>query len=227
MSVLAEKQAHLSGHKWYISRLAFSPGGLHLASSSWDKTVRIWDLSTLDSVFVFRHHRSPVTSLAWQPGTTAVGRLGLLASSSADKTVALWSGETGKLLQTLALHNGWVLDVSFSSDGSQLASASWDKSVCLSDPRTGQMVYKLMGHTTGVWTCAFQSDGSSSLLCSGADDGSLRIWDSRTGSSVLSLFGGHDDTVKCCSWSPDGRYIVSGSADSKVKRQKKLFSRPS
>lgn len=215
MSVSAEKQTHLSGHKWHISRLEFSPGGLHLASSSWDKTVQIWDLSTLESVFVLRHHRSPVTCLSWQPGATSTGCLGVLASGSADSTVALWRGETGKLLQSLSPHKGWVLGTSFSSDGTLLASAAWDKTVCLSDARTGQMLQRLTGHTTGVWTCGFQP--SSGLLCSGADDGSLRIWDTRTATSVISLIGGHEDSVKCCAWSPDGEYIASGGADSKVR----------
>lgn len=141
----------------------------------------------------------------------------MLASGSADSTVALWRGETGKLLQSLSPHKGWVLGTSFSSDGTLLASAAWDKTVCLSDARTGQMLQKLAGHTTGVWTCAFQRTVGSGLLCSGADDGSLRIWDTRTATSVMSLVGGHDDSVKCCAWSPDGEYIASGGADSKVR----------
>lgn len=217
MSVSAEKQTHLSGHKWHISQLEFSPGGLHLASASWDKAVRIWDLSTLESVFVLRHHRNPVTCLSWQPGVTAAGCLGILASGSADSTVALWNADTGKLLHSFSHHKGWVLGTSFSSGDNLLASAGWDKTVCLSDARTGQLVQRLVGHSTGVWTCAFHTTGiSTNLLCSGADDGSLKIWDTRMAAAVTSLVGAHDDSVKSCAWSPDGGYIASGAADNKI-----------
>lgn len=218
MSVSAEKQTNLSGHKWHVCQLEFSPSGLHLASASWDKTVRIWDLSTLESMFVLRHHRNPVTCLSWQPRGAAEGHLGRLASGSADGTVALWSGETAKLLQSISHHKGWVLGTSFSSGGDLLASAGWDKTVCLSDVRTGRLIHRLVGHTTGVWNCAFQTSGiSTNLLCSGADDGSLKIWDTRMANSVMSLVGAHDDSVKSCAWSPDGGYIASGAADNKVR----------
>lgn len=32
----------------------------------------------------------------------------------------------------------------------------------------------------------------------------------------MSLVGGHEDSVKCCAWSPDGGYIASGATDSKI-----------
>lgn len=216
MNIAAEKQTQLSGHKWHVSCLEFSPDGIHLASGSWDKCVRIWDLSILDSVVTLEGHDAPVTHLSWRP--SGPRDFGIIATSSADNTAKLWESGSGKKLETLVNHSGWVLGTSFTSDGEVLATSSWDRSICLWNAQTAKLSGTFQGHSSGVWTCAFQPQNASGLLCSGAEDGILKLWDMRTNSTVQSLVGGHDDSVKSCSWSPDGQYIASASADNKVCR---------
>ncbi|MFK7929135.1 MAG: WD40 repeat domain-containing protein, partial [Myxococcota bacterium] len=40
--------ARLQGHTRRMSAVAFSPGGTHLATGSWDDTIRFWDVSRIE-----------------------------------------------------------------------------------------------------------------------------------------------------------------------------------
>jgi WD40 repeat protein len=222
MSVNIQKQTKLPAHKWQVSCVEFSPDGLCLASGSWDKTAIIWDLSTLEPSLTLSHHRQPVTCLSFQPKS----KRGLLATGSADHTVALWNPATGALLETFQNHSNWVLNTSFSPNGRLLASASRDKLIYINDVESGKVVSTLTGHTTGVWACSFNQEESTSndTLCSGAEDGGLKLWDVRSNSVVMSLVGGHEDRIKCCSWSPSAQYVASSSADGKVEKNRVQFT---
>ena len=217
MSVVTEYVSALKGHKWQISCLEFKSvaNTVYLASGSWDKQVRIWDFSRIESSTKLKGvHEGPITSLAWCRNNSNDTN-NILATTSADNTACLWNCTTNKNLARFTTHCGWVLDCSFSADGRTLATSSWDTNVKLWDVETKKCVRSLEDHESGVWTCRYHTENPN-IVCSGSEDGLLRVWDAR--STHSKYFGGHDDSVRSCSWSPDGgEYLVSGAADSKVR----------
>lgn len=149
MPVLTEELATLCsdpsggrGHRWQVSCLDFHPNGSMLASGSWDKEVRIWELSNLETKYTLSGvHKTPITALSWQKSS---GKL--LAVGSSDCTASLWDSNNGKHVGSLTGHSGWVLGVSFLADESYLATGSWDGSIKIWDVETNSLSCTLQGH---------------------------------------------------------------------------------
>jgi WD40 repeat protein len=101
----------LTGHTRAVTDIAYRRDGLRLASSSRDKTARIWDTRTDAPLGVLRGHTDDVTSVDFSPD----GRVVLTASR--DHDARLWDAEKGVGIQTLRWHGGAVQDAAFSPDG--------------------------------------------------------------------------------------------------------------
>jgi WD40 repeat protein len=72
----------------------------------------------------------------------------------------------------------------------------------------------LSGHADSVLDCAVSADGA--MIVSASDDGTLKVWDGRSGAERLTL-SGHAGGAKRCAVSADGATIVSASSDQTLK----------
>ena len=191
-----------------VSSVSFSPDGKYLASAMWDKTIRLWDIKTGESIKEFNKHTSVVESVVFSPD----GKV--LASASRDRTVRLWDVITGESLREFNGHKDGVKCVSFSPDGKVLASASEDRTVRLWDVKTGESMLEFKGHTDGIESVVFSPDGK--VLASASRDKTVRLWDVKTGES-LREFKGHMARVMSVSFSPDGKVLASASEDITIR----------
>src|SRR5688500_18236002 len=88
----------LDGHAGSVMSLSFSPDCTILASSSRDKTIRLWDPKSGKPLRTLNEHAADVYCVTFSP------KGDLLATASADRTVRLWNANSGALLRTLEGH---------------------------------------------------------------------------------------------------------------------------
>ena len=121
-------------------------------------------------------------------------------------------------------HMGRIKDIMFSPDGTLLYSISFDKTVRVWDVATGVMVRMLRGQINqgreGMLNAAALSPDGRTLAVGGwlsppknhARTGIIRLLDPRTG-AVKALLRGHSKVIQSLAFSPNGRWLLSGSND--------------
>ena len=128
-----------------------------IASSSADKTIKLWDVQTKQLLRTLRDHTDFVTCVAFNRN----GKL--LVSGSDDKSVKVWSvanAVTAQLVKTLPpVHTDGVTCVSFSPDGTRIASGSKDRTVCIYEVGNNYGSNVLKKHCGGITSVAFSPDG--------------------------------------------------------------------
>jgi WD40 repeat protein len=165
----------LAGHTGAVNDIAFSPDGRLAATSSDDRTLRVWDLPARRSR-VLAGHTDETWMLLFLPGGRA------LASASKDHSIRLTDLTTWQS-RALTGHEAAVTGLAVTPDGRLLASSSFDRTIRLWDTGAGAS-WALRGDGAEVRAVALAPSGR--WLASGRLDGTLEVWDLvRGGSKVL------------------------------------------
>jgi WD40 repeat protein len=160
------------GGKWCVEFAEFEPVRDRLVLHRCDKSLAIVEHGS-------EHGSARAPRIIELPtGGYMAGQLAVspdgdrIASALSDRTVRIWDGATGQVIEILRGHTDLVLEVAFSADGRQLASASYDKTI-----RIWEIASKrhrvLRGHTAPVGWVRWRGPDH---LVTGSSDGTIRIW---------------------------------------------------
>ncbi len=177
-----------------------------------DTTVRSWALNTpisdqLSSLSTYSCHTGPVRTVAY----AHMGDSKRIVSGSDDAQIAVWDGDSDKLVRKICGHEAAVLSISVSGD--KIFSSSKDKTIRVWGLDTGDNISIIHGHTGPINGIKLSPDGR--WIASASDDGSLRIWDWQ---SVRPLTLPHYMPFRILSVdvSRDGKLIAYSGADGQV-----------
>ncbi|KAJ5154610.1 uncharacterized protein N7500_010049 [Penicillium coprophilum] len=156
----------LNGH--HHSVRALTAYGDTLVSGSYDCTVRVWKISTGESLHKLEGHTYKVYSVALDH------KRNRCISGAMDHTVKIWSIETGALLYNLEGHTSLVGILDLKEDW--LVSAAADGTLRAWNPENGHCQSVFDGHTGAI--TSFRHDGRK--VISGSDK-NVKMWDLWTG----------------------------------------------
>ena len=99
--------------------------GPYLCSGSRDKTIKVWDVSTLQCIITLSGHHNWVRACVFHPG----GKY--LLSVSDDKTLRVWDLRTKRNHKTLEAHTHFVTSIDMHKLGPYVCTASVDQTIKL------------------------------------------------------------------------------------------------
>ncbi|XP_057722283.1 uncharacterized protein LOC130936254 [Arachis stenosperma] len=203
------------GHGASVTCGDFTPDGKIICTGSKDATLRIWNPKTGENIHVVQghpYHTEGLTCLSISSSSTLAltGSGGDRDSVSSDESGSahIVNISTGKVINTLVSHSESIECVGFSPSDSWAAIGGLDKKLVIWDVEHS-LSRATCNHKYGV-TCLAWLDASN--LATGCSDGSVRLWDSRSG-ECTTTFRGHRDSIHALCVSADHKYLVSASWD--------------
>lgn len=216
------------GHEERITSVSWNPNPdqLLFASSSADKTCKIWTLNgenmsssansmDIDGEFkstklvhTLTGHTDVVTACEFHPMGTFIG------TSSFDYTWRLWNAETGSELLLQDGHTKECSSLSFHHDGSLVLTGDSGGLVFVWDLRSGQCIQTFQGHIKKIVNSNFNINGFQVATCS--VDNQVRIWDLRK-KKCSYVVPAHSNAITDVRYSHSGELLVTSSFDGTIK----------
>ena len=188
-----------------ITMLSFATQYPLLASSSVDKTIRIWNLEAKGAPRVLPKQLESVSAVQFSPD----GRH--CASATKEAFVRVWDIDTGNSqIFSDDQSSAGIRYLTYSHDGSLLAAGSDDGWIRIFNVSDGKIVSRFLGHAQKVQGLAFNA--ADTLLASSSDNSTIKLWRTSDWTLVRELTG-HRSGVYQVTFSPDGRFLLSTSDD--------------
>jgi WD40 repeat protein/class 3 adenylate cyclase len=181
---------------------AFSPDGKFLATNGINNEIKVWNISTGQTLWKVQDNGLALWALAFSPDGQ------YLVSGNMDGVTTLWDAKTGrKVRQFTAQGLDEINGLTFSPDGKTLLAGGTSLGITetfapIWDVETGREILRIP-LPAPIYTVTFSPDGKYVLTGGGGSEGVSQLWDAQTGTKL------HEFTSSVAILSPDGKYLTS------------------
>eukprot|EP01132_Coremiostelium_polycephalum_P002151 gene2151-2650_t len=188
----------LTGHGENITSILLGPSN-KVISSSYDTTIKIWDIETSDCIKTLTNRNNVVMSMQLDPTNSKI------ICGSTTGNISIWDINNGHLDHSVKGHYAYISNIKVNYKSCIFSSGSKDKDI---------KIWSQTGHQKSVLKCKSAvvnlewSESNSHHLYSTSGD-TLSLWDVETGQCIKS-YTSHIHVINCLSVPSKQPYPISG-----------------
>lgn len=202
----------LEEHRLAVSSVLLSQDGTKIFSSSYDKTIKMWDRATGECLKTMPSQNAIVSMALSQDGRQVI--FNSWNTVEGTSVIRTWDVETNQV-KSFAAWSSKMASIIESRDGQELFTLSAEGAICIWNKNTGENVLTWNDGVDdeNLYGMIESRDGSN--LITASSDKTVKIWDKR-GNCQKSLVG-HEGLVYTVAESHDGKQIISGDSNGIIK----------
>lgn len=198
----------MMGHDDIITNMCFTPDSSYIASSSYDRTVRLWNIAAGQPIAIYKQrHVMKFVAFSQYGNIRTSASTKMSWGAMYERSHSLWNAESRELVHQFSPRS---MSSHLTPEGAWLHSAISDQ-VAIYDAETGGKVQHV--------GCPLRVESALSwdarkLAIMTKDD--LTLWNVDTGNKEHKIFLSHHSlrsfaqSLKCLEFSPDGKWILCG-----------------
>lgn len=207
---ILEPYTLLKGHTDHVRDVAWSPSAEFLASASWDRTIKIWDVANEEEVGLLDGDEQYL-SVDWSPTDDWI------AAGSWLDFVEVWSTETEQLLFQIEGLGDATTHVAWSPNGEWLAAGSNNGRILIWSRASESVVKTIQAHDGDIG-CLTWSSRSAQLLTCGVNDSFVKVWNATSDRDTpVWQVEAHEFGTYTAVWGDNNNIILTSGGDNVVR----------